>query len=115
MITNDDLDQVFQALSHEIRRTILDLLRHQPGQSVGTLASNFDVSRIAVMNHLAVLEKAGLVSSEKDRRSRRLYLNVVPIQMIYDRWTDAYSSHWASRLTTIKYAAERSAKNKDKK
>ncbi|MEL7239820.1 MAG: helix-turn-helix transcriptional regulator, partial [Planctomycetota bacterium] len=71
--------------------------------------------RIAVMNHLAVLEGAGLVLSEKDGRSRRLYLNVVPIQMIYDRWTDDYSGCWASRLTAVKYAAERSARKKENK
>ena len=115
MITNEDMDQVFHALAHETRRLILDLLREEPGQSVGKLAAHFDVSRIAVMNHLSVLEIAGLVVSEKDGRSRRLYLNIVPIQMIYDRWSDAYRGHWASKLTTIKYAAERAAKNGDTK
>lgn len=113
MITNEDMDQVFHALAHETRRTILDLLRHEPGQSVGKLAANFDVSRIAVMNHLSVLESAELIVSEKDGRSRRLYLNIIPIQMIYDRWSDAYSGHWASKLTSIKYAAERAARKKD--
>ena len=107
MLTNEDMDHVFHALAHETRRAILDHLRAEPGQSVGRLAAHFDVSRIAIMNHLAVLEGAGLVVSEKDGRSRRLYLNVVPLQLIYERWTDAYAGHWASRLTAIKYAAER--------
>ena len=115
MITNGDMDQVFHALAHETRRVILDFLRNSPGLSVGKLSANFDVSRIAVMNHLSVLERAGLVISEKDGRSRRLYLNIVPIQMIHDRWSDDYSAHWASKLTTIKYAAERSAKQGDAK
>ena len=115
MLTNESMDQIFQALAHETRRTILDLLRAQPGLTVGKLAAHFDVSRIAVMNHLAVLEKAGLVVSEKDRRSRCLYLNVVPIQMIYDRWTDDYSAHWAGRLASIKYAAEQAASSREKK
>ena len=106
------MDLAFHALAHQTRRQILDLLRDEPGQSVGKLATHFDVSRIAVMNHLAVLENAGLIVSEKDGRSRRLYLNVVPLQLIYERWTDQYSSHWASKLTSIKYAAERAAKEK---
>lgn len=97
-----------------IRRKILDLVREKPGQAVGELAKAFDVSRIAVMNHLAVLESAGLIISEKDSRSRRLYLNPAPIQMIYERWTDEYSAVWAERVTSIKYAAERAAANKDK-
>lgn len=115
MMTDNDQDLVFQALAHSTRREILDRLKDQPGQAVGALASHFDVSRIAVMNHLAVLEKAGLVTSEKDARSRRLYLNVIPLQLIYDRWTNAYSSHWAGKLTTIKYAAERAAQREGKK
>ncbi|HVY89322.1 MAG TPA: helix-turn-helix transcriptional regulator [Hyphomonadaceae bacterium] len=100
------MTRVFHALAHESRRKILDLLKLQPGIGVGQLALEFDVSRIAVMNHLAVLETAGLVVSEKEGRTRRLYLNAAPIQMINDRWLDDYSGHWARKLTGIKYAAE---------
>lgn len=115
MITSNKMDDLFQALANETRRTILDILREQPGLSVGELASNFDVSRIAVMNHLAVLEKADLVISEKDGRLRRLYINVMPIQMIYERWTDDYQAHWATKLSQIKYAAEQSDNPRGKK
>lgn len=110
MITNDDMDSIFQALAHVTRRAMLDYVRADPGLSVGQLASHFDVSRIAVMNHLAVLEKAGLVISEKDGRSRRLYLNAMPIQDIHARWTDTYSAHWADRVNIIKHAAEAAAR-----
>lgn len=110
MITNEDMDQIFHALAHATRRTILDLLRDQPGQGVGELAKAFDVSRIAVMNHLAVLERAGLITSEKRGRKRHLYLNAAPIQMISDRWIDEFSGYWSSKLTSIKYAAERTAR-----
>jgi DNA-binding transcriptional ArsR family regulator len=103
------MSAVFHALAHESRRKILDVLKAHPGIGVGELASEFDVTRIAVMNHLAVLEDAGLVVSEKDGRVRRLYLNAAPIQMINDRWMSDFSSHWASKLTGIKYAAEAAA------
>lgn len=103
------MSAVFHALAHESRRQILDILKARPGCLVGELAKQFDVSRIAVMNHLNVLEKAGLVVSEKDGRSRRLYLNAAPIQMIQDRWMSDYSSHFASRLTGLKFAAEAAA------
>ncbi len=106
MITNNDMDLIFQALAHATRRAMLDQVRDKPGLSVGELARNFDVSRIAVMNHLAVLEKANLITSEKDGRSRRLYLNAMPIQDIHDRWTDSYAAHWADRVNIIKHAAE---------
>ena len=106
------MDAVFHALAHETRRTILDLVRDKPGQSVGELARSFDVSRIAIMNHLTVLEDAGLLISEKDGRSRRLYLNAAPIQMIHDRWINDYTGHWAGKLTGLKYAAEAAARKK---
>lgn len=110
MITNDDMDQIFHALAHVSRRAMMDHVRETPGLSVGELAQNFDVSRIAVMNHLSVLEKANLIVSEKDGRTRRLYLNAMPIQDIYERWTDVFSAHWADRVNIIKHAAEAAAR-----
>lgn len=106
MITNDDMDSIFQALAHTTRRAMMDHVRDKPGLSVGELAQKFDVSRIAVMNHLTVLEKANLIISEKDGRTRRLFLNAMPIQDIHERWNDIYSSHWADRVNIIKHAAE---------
>jgi len=85
---------------------MLDIVREEPGIGVGALATEFDVSRIAVMKHLAVLEAAHLIVSEKDGRTRRLYFNAAPIQMIHDRWTTEYSAYWAGQMTRIKYLAE---------
>ena len=114
MITNDDMDLVFHALAHQTRRRILDLERDHPGQGVGELAKAFDVSRIAIMTHLKVLEEAGLLISQKDGRTRRLYLNAMPIQAIHERWIDAFSEVWADRLSFIKQAAEHVAKSNTK-
>lgn len=111
MITyEDNMDLVFHALAHKTRRHILDIVRENSGLSVGDLASHFDVSRIAIMNHLAVLSEAGLIISEKRGRSRHLYLNIVPIQEIHERWTDQYTAYWADRMTMIKKAAEDAVK-----
>lgn len=101
-----DMDAVFAALAHETRRRILDLLIAKPGAGVGEIAGGFDVSRIAIMKHLTVLEDAQLIVSEKQGRTRRLYFNAAPIQMIYDRWTDEYSAYWASEVTRLKYFSE---------
>ncbi len=114
MITYQDMSAVFNALSHESRRQILDILKGEPGLSVGELASRFDVSRIAVMNHVAVLEQAGLVISEKEGRLRRLWLNAAPLQMIQDRWLDRHTEQFSRRVTDLKFAAEAAArKEKD--
>ena len=112
MFTDREMDRVFAALSHTSRREMLDYLHGKPGLTVGELASNFDVTRIAVMNHIKVLEDAQLVISEKDGRFRRLYLNAVPIQAIYERWTDTFSVHWLDKLSLIKAVAEAAEKKK---
>jgi DNA-binding transcriptional ArsR family regulator len=106
MLNARDMDTVFQALAHASRRRMLDIVKDEPGIGVGALAAAFDVSRIAVMKHLAVLEEAGLIVSEREGRTRRLYFNAAPIQMIHDRWTSEYSAYWAGQLTRIKYRAE---------
>ena len=106
MLDDRDMDAVFQALGNKSRRRMLDIVKEKPGIGVGALAAEFEVSRIAVMKHLAVLESANLILSEKDGRTRRLYFNAAPIQMIHDRWTTEYSAYWAGQLTSIKYLAE---------
>ncbi len=115
MSDDRDMDAVFAALAHETRRRILDLLRNQPGAGVGVIAAEFDVSRIAIMKHLAVLEAANLIVSQKDGRTRRLFFNAAPIRMIYDRWTDDYSGYWAGELTRLKYLAEARAGTEKRK
>ncbi len=99
-------DAVFAALASSTRRQILDLLTAQPGLTVKAVASHFPISRIGVMKHLAALEAADLVISQKHGRERHLFFNPVPIQQIYDRWTDQYSSFWASRMTDIQARVE---------
>ena len=104
---NDDAqDLLFGALAHRSRRRILDVLKTRPGCNVNHVASFFDVSRIAVMKHLKVLEEAGLVVSRKEGRTRVLHFNPVPIQEIHERWTTELSQRWASKLTRIKDLVE---------
>lgn len=102
----ESMDRIFQALASGTRREMLDIVRDRPGCSVAHVCRYFDVSRIAVMKHLNVLEEAGLIISEKQGRTRALYFNAVPIQMIHERWTSEYSALWAGRLTGFKRAVE---------
>ena len=105
-MTPDELDAVFAALASEARRRILDILKKEPGCNVNRVCDFFEIGRIAVMKHLAVLEDANLVISEKVGRERLLWFNPVPIQMIHDRWTTEFSAYWAGRLTRLKYRLE---------
>ncbi len=110
MFTTKQTDQIFHALAHASRRKMLDVLKNAPGCTVGELAQHFDVSRIAVMNHLNVLEQAGLVISRKSGRTRHLYMNITPIQMIHERWVNEYGAFWSDKMLSIKSAAEDKAK-----
>lgn len=111
----EQLDQVFAALASPVRRRVLDLLLAEPGMSVKALAAHFEMSRVAVLKHVRVLEAAELVLSHKDGRVRRLYMNSVPIQLIHDRWSSQYGRFWSERLVDIRARVEARAGQREKK
>jgi len=111
-MNTDSMDSLFHALAHAGRRKIIDLVKEEPGCNVNDVCAHFEVSRIAVLKHINLLEDAGLLVSEREGRVRRLYFNVVPIQLMYDRWTDEYSGYWAGRLADIKYKVENAARKR---
>src|SRR5215472_3028205 len=88
---------LWRALADPTRRRILDLLLERP-RITGEIASQFRISRIAVMRHLGVLADAGLVVSRKLGRERRYYLNAIPLQDIYRRWFDPIAAGWATGM-----------------
>ena len=61
------------------------------------------------MQHLGVLEDAGLVVSAKRGRSRWNYLDVSPIQAIYERWIGEYAEPSAAFLHRLKTDLEASS------
>jgi DNA-binding transcriptional ArsR family regulator len=96
------VDAVFKALADPTRRELLDELFRHDGQTLGTLASRFAMTRVAVAKHLRLLEEAGLVASQRRGREKRHYLNPVPIRLVYDRWVNKYTGAWAAGLTDLK-------------
>lgn len=102
----DEFDLIFQALASQPRRMILDLVKQKPACSVTDLCEYFDMSRIGVMKHIGILVDARLLISKKVGRTRQLFFNAAPIQLIYDRWTDEYSAFWATQAIDLKYALE---------
>ena len=106
MLNETSQDAVFHALASAARRRILDVIKRLPGATVNDVAKYFDMSRIGVMKHLAVLESADLVVSRKVGRMRQLYFNAVPLQLIHDRWSTDYGDFWAGRVMDLKYQLE---------
>lgn len=107
MSISDRHDRTFKALSHSVRRQILDDLKDQP-LTTGTLCSHFpDIDRCTVMQHLKVLEDAELVIPVRKGRERWNHLNPLPIHDIHERWIGPHAAHATARLATLKRELER--------
>ncbi|MCA9316808.1 MAG: helix-turn-helix transcriptional regulator [Planctomycetes bacterium] len=107
-MSDDPLDPVFEALAHPVRRAVLDIVKRMPGASVADIAREFPISRIAVMKHLALLEAAELLTSEKRGRIRHHWINTVPLQRIVDRWQDEFGAFWSTQVVDLKRRLEES-------
>jgi uncharacterized protein YndB with AHSA1/START domain len=101
------VDAVFRALADPTRRSLLDELFREDGQTLGALEERFSMSRFGVMKHLKVLEEAGLVVTKRDGREKLHYLNAVPIRLVHDRWVSKYAEPWVAGLSGLKQELER--------
>jgi uncharacterized protein YndB with AHSA1/START domain/DNA-binding transcriptional ArsR family regulator len=100
-------DRVFRALADPRRRRMLDLLRERPGLSATELAERFPFSRVAVVKHLDVLERGGLVSRRRRGKSVALYVDDAPVQDVLSRRLEACAPLWAHRLADLKDRLEK--------
>lgn len=93
---------IWDALANENRRQILDFLKEKP-HTTGEIAIRMKgLDRCTVMLHLNVLTEAGLVIPKREGKFRWNYLNVEPIQRIYERWLAPYAQPAAALLTRLK-------------
>ncbi len=96
------MDAVFKALADPTRRSLLDELFKQDGQTLSALEQRHPMTRIGVMKHLRVLEEAGLVTTRRRGREKLHFLNAVPIRLVHDRWVSKYAEPWAATLSGLK-------------
>src|ERR1700752_2442743 len=96
------MDDVFRALGDPTRRSLLDELFKEDGQTLTALERRLSMTRFGVMKHLRVLEQAGLVTTRKRGREKLHFLNSVPIQLVHDRWVSKYAEQWAAGLSALK-------------
>jgi DNA-binding transcriptional ArsR family regulator len=100
------MDAVFKALADPTRRSLLDELFKQDGQTLSALGQRLPMTRFGVMKHLKVLEEAGLVTTRRNGREKHHFLNPVPIQLVHDRWVSKYAEPWAATLSGLKRELE---------
>lgn len=97
--------EVLSALADPTRWELMDQIAARGGSTATTLAAGLPVSRQAVVKHLGVLERAGLVSSRRAGREMRYTVRVEPLD-VTARWMAAAARRWDDRLAAIKALAE---------
>jgi uncharacterized protein YndB with AHSA1/START domain/DNA-binding transcriptional ArsR family regulator len=100
------MDAVFKAIGDPTRRSLLDELFKQDGQTLSALEQRLPMTRFGVMKHLKLLEQAGLVVSRRRGREKLHFLNPVPIRLVHDRWVSKYAEPWAAALSELKQNIE---------
>ncbi|MEQ9814773.1 MAG: metalloregulator ArsR/SmtB family transcription factor [Azospirillaceae bacterium] len=94
-----DLDRTFSALADPTRRAIVSRLCDGPA-SVGELSRPFDIALPTLLKHVRVLERSGLVRSEKVGRVRTCTIETGALRAS-DAWLRQHISLWERRLDRL--------------
>jgi DNA-binding transcriptional ArsR family regulator len=97
--SSGQLDQSFLALSHPIRRGIVERLTGGSA-TVGEATWDFGVSKPAISKHLRVLEDARVVHREIEGRTHRLSLRAEPLVSASD-WMEHQRELWERKFETV--------------
>lgn len=87
------------ALADPVRRSVIGRLLSGE-RTLSALAEPLDMTMPAVMKHVSVLEKCGIVKTEKRGRSRYCQLRAEPLLEARD-WLDRYAAFWTERLASL--------------
>lgn len=98
-IDDPPLVVVFRALSDATRLAVIERLSIYPA-SATVLARPFEMTLPSFMQHLAVLECAGIVTSHKIGRTRTYQLAPEPLRAAAE-WLSTHRSHWERRLDQL--------------
>jgi DNA-binding transcriptional ArsR family regulator len=93
------LDATFAALADPTRRAILSRLA-MGDASVRDLAQPFAMTQPAISKHLKVLERAGLISRDRDAQRRPSRLTARPLAEASE-WLDHYRQFWESSFQRL--------------
>lgn len=98
-------DELWAAIAEPARRRLLDLLLAHGEATATTLAAELPISRQAVVKHLAVLDRAGLVAGRRQGREVRYAVTPERLGEAQRRLAEV-AAGWEARLTAIKRLAE---------
>lgn len=98
-LSDAEVDRIFRALADATRRDIVRRTLAE-GQTVSQLARDYDMSFAAVQKHVAVLERAGLVTKEPQGRERLVRGDLTSIRRA-QALLDAFEDVWRSRIDRL--------------
>ena len=101
---------VFAALADPMRSRVLQSLATRGAATATEVAMDLPVTRQAIVKHLGVLDRAGLVTWRKDGRDVRYEVHVDRLRDVA-RWLDRIASQWDRRLARLKAIAERTGES----
>ena len=104
------LDHSFLALSHPIRRGIVERLA-RGSATVGEATNGFGVSKPAISRHLRVLEAAGVVQRALEGRTHRLTLRAAPLDDA-SAWVERQRELWERKFDVVEGFLEESKRRK---
>ncbi len=90
---------IFHAIAHPARRTILGLLR-AGDRPAGALAQSFGVTFSAISQHLKILKDADLVAERREGRQRIYQLRSEPLAEVW-AWATEFQVYWNARLDAL--------------
>jgi DNA-binding transcriptional ArsR family regulator len=96
---------IFHAIAHPVRRTILALLRGGD-RPAGALAHSFGVSFSAISQHLKILKDADLVCEHREGRQRIYQLRAKPLAEVWS-WVEDFQLYWNERLDALEEHLDR--------
>lgn len=99
MLNHEAVDRVFHALGDPTRRAIVEQLSRGPA-SVSELATPLTITLAAVGQHLDVLERSGLVRTEKIGRVRTCHVRPEGLR-VAERWIESRRSRWERRFDRL--------------
>ena len=106
----DSIELTFAALSDPTRRAVVEKLC-EGSATVSQLADPFDMALPSFTQHLSVLEKAGLIVSRREGRSRVCSLNPSALMRAED-WMASHRKQWESRLDRFEAHLEKVQREK---
>jgi DNA-binding transcriptional ArsR family regulator/uncharacterized protein YndB with AHSA1/START domain len=110
--SDSPVPDIWQALADPTRRMLIDRLSQGP-LSTSALCEGVAMTRYGVMNHIGILERAGIITARRHGRMRFNHLNVAPLVALYDQWLTPRARNLGGAISAIATLSEGKTMNQN--